>query len=607
MVARRFLLAYSKSVMDAAHLIKEKLDLAEFLRGIITLMPAGKNWKALCPFHKEKSPSFMVSPERGTWHCFGCNTGGDIFEFVMRYEHLEFFEALKFLAEKAGVDLKQFGGGDNNQFAALYEILNAAAQFFESELQADMPHARTARAYLADRGLKTETMQEFGLGLAPSSADGLTRHLTKLGFRIADVERAGLTLKTERGTYWDRFRGRIMFPLWNSFGKVVAFTGRIMPEAEAAARANPAAHQGFAAAKYVNSPETPLFKKSKLLYGFHKAKSFIREAGVAVLVEGQMDLIMAFQDGVKNVVASSGTALTSDHLKPLRRIADTLVVSFDRDEAGLAAGERVIDLAGTADFVVKVVPAFPDASFKDPADAVRARPGLFGELVGKAEPAMTFYFERYLSSLAQGADPRRLKQGVRAALQKVRTLGSAVEQAYWLRELSVRVRIPEAALMEEMAALASVVSRTAHADVPATLVESEPRSRHERIGERLLELSFAHAPLKDRLREMAPYAPPLLQPFLAGAMDGEGFVPADPAFVQALRLKELQATGVERDPADIEQEFATLCRELKREYYRSAREAVGRRIRACEERDDREGLAAALAEFDRISREMNTV
>lgn len=593
--------------MDAAHLIKEKLDLAEFLRGTITLTPAGKNWKALCPFHKEKSPSFMVSPERGTWHCFGCNTGGDIFEFVMRYEHLEFFEALKLLAEKAGVDLKQFGGGGDNQFAALYEVLAVAAQFFESALQADTPHARAARAYLADRGLRPETIQEFGLGLAPSAADGLTRHLTKLGFRIADVERAGLTLKTERGTYWDRFRGRIMFPLWNSFGKVVAFTGRIMPEAEEAARANPSAHQGIAAAKYVNSPETPLFKKSKLLYGFHKAKPFIRDAGVVVLVEGQMDLIMAFQDGVKNVVASSGTALTPDHVKPLRRIADTLIVSFDRDEAGLTAGERVIDLAGSADFVVKVAPAFPDASFKDPADAVRARPGLFGELVGRAEPAMLFYFSRYLSAFAEGTDPRRLKQGVRAALAKIRTLGSAVERAYWLHELSVRVRIPEAALMEEMAALASAAPRGANVDVPVLSPDAAPRSRHERIAERLLELSFTHAPLKERLREVVSYAPPLFQPFLAGDMDREGFVPLDPAFVQALHLKALQATGVERDPGDIEQEFVALCRELKKEYYRSVREAAGRRIRACEEKDDREGLASALAEFDRISREMNTV
>ena len=322
--------------------IKDRLDIVDFIRSYVTLLPAGKNFKAPCPFHKEKTPSFIVSPERQTWHCFGaCSEGGDVFKFLMKYENLEFYEALKVLAEKAGVELKQISPAEQRQFGILYDINNAAKDFFRKELW----KSRESLDYFKKRGLQKETVEEFELGLAPDKFDALTVYLTKADYNVVDIERAGLNFKNDRGSYIDRFRGRLMFPIHNHFGKVVGFSGRIFPQLET---------EKMDVGKYVNSPETTIFNKSRILYGFHKTKNHIKEQQSAVLVEGQMDFLMLYQDGIKNAVATSGTALTIDHLRVLRRFADQLVLSFDSDEAGIKAAERSIDLAHSFDFNTKI-------------------------------------------------------------------------------------------------------------------------------------------------------------------------------------------------------------------------------------------------------------
>ena len=233
------------------------------------------------------------------------------------------------------------GAGDQKQFNILYDVNRAAKDYFNAQLLQSAGPSKTAFDYLLGRGLKKETIEEFEIGFAPNTQDGLTRAMTKAGYAITDVERAGLTFKTERGTYWDRFRSRIMFPLYNQFGKVIAFTGRVMPGEE-----------GGNTGKYVNSPETPIFSKSKLLFGLHKSKEAIRETKTAVLVEGQMDFLMVWQDGIKNAVATSGTALTFDHLKNLKRFAEKLVLVFDEDEAGQMGSQRTIDLSQANRFYV---------------------------------------------------------------------------------------------------------------------------------------------------------------------------------------------------------------------------------------------------------------
>ena len=410
--------------------IKDRLDIADFIRSYITLLPAGKNFKAVCPFHKEKTPSFIVSPDRQTWHCFGsCSEGGDIIKFLMKYENLEFYEALKILAEKAGIELKKTNPLEHRQFGILYDINEVAKNFFAGQLESES--SAEAMKYLLDRGLKKETIEEFELGFSNNDFDPLTRHLIKAGFAIQDIERAGLNFKNDRGSYVDRFRGRIIFPIYNHFGKVVAFTGRVLPKYE---------RPEFG--KYVNSPETMIFSKSKVLYGFHKSKEHIRALKSAVLVEGQMDFLMAYQDGVKNIVASSGTALTESHLKSLSRIAEQLVFCFDSDEAGFNAAERAIDLAAANDFAAKILTL---KGYKDPAEAVQKSPGKFSELVADAKHAMEFYFSRYMG---ENEDIGGLKKNLRVILGKIKNLVSPIERSHWLKELSLLAKIEERVLAE---------------------------------------------------------------------------------------------------------------------------------------------------------------
>ncbi|MEK7077438.1 MAG: DNA primase, partial [Patescibacteria group bacterium] len=284
-------------------LIKERIDLVDLLRSYITLHPAGKNFKALCPFHQEKTPSFIASPERKRWHCFGCGEDGDIVTFVMKYENLEFPEALRVLAEKAGIELQSVNPALQKEYGLLYGLHDDATAFYKEALLKN----ENARAYLESRGLTEETIADFNLGFAPGG-DSLTLHLIKKGYDVLDIARAGLAYKTARGLYRDRFNQRIMFPIANHLGKVVAFTGRIMPEAEASADPN-----SIDAAKYVNSPETPIFNKSKIFYGLNASKGAIAKSRTATLVEGQMDFLMMWQTGVKNAVAVSGTGLTPHH------------------------------------------------------------------------------------------------------------------------------------------------------------------------------------------------------------------------------------------------------------------------------------------------------
>jgi len=424
--------------MTPSEQIKEKLDIVEFIRSYIQIFPAGRNFKAVCPFHKEKTPSFIVSPERQTWHCFGaCSEGGDIFKFLMKYENLEFYEALKILAEKAGIEFKKISSFEQRQFDVLYDINDSARNFFKNNLRVN----KEALEYLQSRGLREETIDEFELGFALPDFDKLTLYLLKSGFAIKDIERAGINFKTEKGSYVDRFRGRIMFPIFSHTGKNIGFSARILPRFD-----------NGDVGKYINSPETPLFNKSKILYGFNKSKNFVREGKTAVLMEGQMDILMSWQDGVKNVVASSGTALTAEHLKVLRRYADNLIFCFDNDEAGLKAAERSIDLANSFDFGVRLL-VFSEA--KDPAELVQKQSGIFGEMLKKAETAMSFYFKRYLKSggAEQNGNISGLKQNLRIVLSKIKNLASPIERAYWLKELSITAGIKEEALIEEMAVL----------------------------------------------------------------------------------------------------------------------------------------------------------
>ncbi len=562
-------------------LIKSKLDVVEFLRGYMTLTPAGRNFKGLCPFHKEKTPSFMVSPERQSWHCFGCSAGGDIFGFVMRYENMEFGEALRMLAEKAGVELRRENPAEYRYAGLLYDLNDAAKNYFRKAFAA----APIAKKYLAERGLAAQTIEEFEIGWAPNEPEALSMFLLNGGAAPQDLIQAGLSIKTERGLMLDRFRGRIMFPIHNHLGKVVGFTGRILPQLDRGDMG-----------KYVNSPETPIFQKSRLLYGFWKSKDAIREAKSAVLMEGQMDFLMTWQAGVRNVVASSGTALTADHLRSLHRLAEELIVSFDNDTAGSDAAERAIDLAEANDFSVKVAIV---KDFKDMADAVQADPANAQKAVVAAVAAPAFYFEKYLPRGGADSAALRTREGLhalRAVLGKLKVMASPVMRDFWLKELAARTGIAGKTLEEESErAATSGIPVSAAAGVPQQeAVPARAVSRAELIVEKLFAAALAKndfAVLDDCALFLNPVQKEIARILKSGKRKSED-----------LSLDEAIGLIVLRSSEEFSQEeIATLKAELAKEYYKERRKVLAQAVKNAEARGNQAELTAALEELSRLS------
>lgn len=572
-----------------SELIKEKIDIVDFIKTYIDVKPAGRNFKARCPFHQENTPSFMVSRERQTWHCFGsCGTGGDIFKFLMEYENIEFYEALKILAEKAGIELKTLTPNEHRQFGVLYEICDVTKNFYVENFK-KFPVAHT---YLSGRGLKDETIKEFEIGFAPNDFDPTSRHLLGLGFKIDDIVRAGISFKTEAGRYGDRFRGRIMFPIHDHFGKVVGFTGRILPELDSGETG-----------KYINSPETPIFNKSKVLYGFWATKRNIREAKTAFLVEGQMDFLMAYQSGVKNVIATSGTALTPEHLKVLKPIAEKIVMAYDNDTAGLNAIERAIDLIGSNDFNAAV---FNLGEYKDPADAVLADPEFLKRQLEQARSVLEHYMDRYLS----GEMPRETKKvNVRKILDRVGKLWSKVDQSEWLRELSARSSIAENDLREEMSRL-GVGQESFSAQVGA-----EPKVKTERLDILSMRLLSLLA-LRDDLLPSAAMHADMMPPDYASAyhllFKPNGDVGVDKS-INSKQVRELVdfislRTGLEMgDEESQNAEFDRLLKELEIEYLKNKKDEVRLRLVQAENSGNDAELAALLKEFDNVSRKIQDI
>ncbi|MFN7088793.1 MAG: DNA primase, partial [Candidatus Paceibacteria bacterium] len=387
--------------------IKNKLDLVEYVRQHVQLSKSGSSWRGLCPFHKEKNPSFYVSSQKQFWYCFGCHRGGDLFKFVMEMEHMEFPEALKFLAEKAGVQLEREDPKLRSKKIRILDALKEAADFYQKNLTKDSPPYK----YLLERGLKDSTICEFKLGFATPGWRNLYEHLTKIGFSPEEMESAGLILRQISSTegqpsgYYDRFRSRIMFPIFDANSRVIGFTGRVFGEVEEGG-------------KYINSPDTIVFKKSEVLYGFEHTKEEMRKTGLAVLVEGQMDFLLALPDGIKNVVASSGTALTQEQLLKLKRVAQNLTLAFDMDAAGQEATDRSIAKAQMLGLEVKIA-TLPAG--KDVADFVKLYPQKLREILDTSLQSMDYFFTKAFSKFGTASHQEK-RELVNYLIPKIKSL-----------------------------------------------------------------------------------------------------------------------------------------------------------------------------------------
>src|SRR3989344_1433626 len=449
---------------DSVEKIKERLGIAEVVGGYLKLEKAGKNLRARCPFHNEKTPSFFVSPDRGSYYCFGCAAKGDIFSFVEQFEGLDFKGALKLLADRAGVKLEYDRGSFSDGKAGrekIFQILEEATGYFETNLKSN----DEARNYLQKRGVAEKTCVVFRLGYAPDEWRSLLTHLKNKKFTESDLEKAGLIKKSETGSnYYDRFRGRIIFPITDSAGRIVGFSGRILkgkPED----------------AKYLNSPETELFVKSRILYGLDKAKAEIRRRDFAVLVEGQMDLLLSHQVGVANTVASSGTALTDEHINLLKRFSNRLLLVFDPDEAGFKAALRGAGLALARGLEVKVA-ALPEGL--DPADLVLKNPISWKNALKNAVFLIDFLLARILN---KGYDKRQLAKATeKEILPYIASLGSRIEQSHYISEIVDKANIKEEALWEEL--------RKAKPIIGANLSISRPERDYDATKEKLTKLEL---------------------------------------------------------------------------------------------------------------------
>jgi DNA primase len=414
--------------------IKARLDIVDVIGSYVQLQKAGRSYKAVCPFHSERTPSFFVSPERQSWHCFGaCGEGGDVFSFVMKKEGLEFREALSLLAERAGVPLPERRRAEEDaERERLRQANEAAAQYYH-RLLLDSQEGRRARQYLEERGLDRGTLQDFQLGFASTGWENLLRHLRDRGYHQEELLTAGLLTSGERGPR-DLFHERIMFPITDMRGRVVGFGGRSLPS-EGQEESQP---------KYLNTAQTVLFDKGSLLYGLDKAKEDIRREGSAVIVEGYMDAIAAHQHGYTNVVASMGTALTERQVRLLKRFARDVVLALDADTAGQEATLRAVEYQEILGGDIRVVILPPGL---DPDQAIRSQPESWLALLAGAQPLLDYKFQTVATSL-EGARPWERSRAVDELLPLVAALGDRIVQAHYLQRLARLAQARESELQQ---------------------------------------------------------------------------------------------------------------------------------------------------------------
>lgn len=422
--------------------VKDRLDIVEIVSGYVKLASAGTNMRGLCPFHREKTPSFMVSKEKQIFHCFGCGKGGDVITFIQEIEGMEFKEALRLLAERAGLDYQKYQGisgktetPDNKE--TLRRILEATTLFYQKNLES--AEGQAAKNYLSERGLTKKSIQDFRLGYAPKGNDrgypsALFDHLKLLGFAPAAIVASGSVYKKDnQEVFIDRFRERIIFPIADSLGRIVGFSARLLPGSDSS--------QG----KYINTPGTILYDKGGLFYGFHLAKQAIRENGEVVMLEGNLDVVLSHQAGISQAVATCGTALGKKQLTMLRRYTQKLILAFDADMAGVKATKRAAELAWEEEFDVKVIPI---KTGKDVADIAKDNPEEWTKMVSKKKSLAGYFFKLAFKDRVLDLDQKKLLAD--KILKLLGGIPSRVEQSYYVKRLAEEVQVPEEHFWEKL-------------------------------------------------------------------------------------------------------------------------------------------------------------
>ncbi len=536
------------SVIDE---VKQKIDIIDIIGQHITLTKSGRTFRGLCPFHGEKHPSFYVYPEQQSWHCFGCNTGGDVFSFIMKKQGIDFGEALRELAQRAGVTIptKFEPGAESEEKQKLYEINQAAALYFQSMLNA--PAGEKARKYVEKRGFTDETVKNFQLGYSLNSWEEMKKYLTEKGYNEKDMLTAGLIIEGEEGKKsHDRFRDKLMFPIADARGRVIGFGSRVLDDS---------------LPKYINSPQTPVFDKSGSLYAVNLAKEAIREQGLAVIVEGYMDVITAHQNGFKNVVASMGTSVTERQVSTLKRITKNITLALDADAAGEEAMLRGVEFENALGAEVKVVIL---TQGKDPDDVIKEDPQAWPKLLEKALPVVDFTF----NMVASGLDLTTAKDkslAVEKLLPMIAEIKDPIRQAHYLQKLAQLVQVSEHSVEAALSRL-KIRPKRAPATLPKPETDLQPLLSNP-VEEYCLSLLLQHPELKIGDEELLPE-------YFESSQNREIFIARrESAKIEELRDRLDPATheyldtllGRSLSPNRIAQKYAECALRLRERYLRS--------------------------------------
>jgi len=584
---------------DQIEEVKGKTDIVSLIGEYIEVKKAGRNYKAICPFHSEKTPSFMISPELQIYKCFGCQAGGDAFAFLKEYEGMEFGEALKFLADRAGVKLERISRTDTSEKEKIIEINNLTSRFYQY-LLFNSSSGKIALDYLLkERGIKLATIKEFGLGFSPDSPLGLKKFLIdKKKFDPRDIERAGIGYP-KGGYFIDRLRGRVIFPLLDHRGNTVGFAGRVLPgpnEKETA--------------KYINTPETPVYHKGSLLYALNLTRGNIKKKNVAIVVEGELDAISSWQAGVQNVVAIKGSALTEDQVRLLSRFCKKAILCLDSDIAGDSAARRGVITAQEQGLDVKVARL---KDFKDPDDAARQKPEEYKQslidAVGIWDFLIDSIFERF--DVKTGDGKAKISREVVPVLSLI---SDKIVQDHYINLVSKRLEVSSEAVMEQL----SKEGKKEVVKKDIKLTNPERKERRELLEERLLSLGFRYNPeilLKKSVLDLVKtsLSRRILDEYLIYSQRKTKFTVPEfgmalprelfDGFAWMVLSEELEINS----PSEIPIETGAVLYELKTLFLKEKLTDLSKKVRELEEGGEKERLAKLKEEFKNLTEKLHSL
>ncbi len=586
---------------DQIEEVKAKTDIVPIVTEHVELKKAGRNYKGLCPFHSEKTPSFMVSPELQIFKCFGCGESGDVISFLQKYEGMDFPEALKYLADRAGVKLiqRQFKGKGEKE--KLIEI-NALAAKFYNYILLNHKVGKPALDYMSkERGIKLETIKTFNIGFSPNIPLALKKFLIdKKKYSYQDLEKAGIVYRRGSGAV-DRFRGRIIFPLFDHRGNNIGLAGRILPSIKTEA------------GKYINSPETEVYHKSKVLYGLNLVRRDIKKENAVVVVEGELDMISSWQSGVKNTVAIKGTALTEDQVRLLNRFCNEFILALDSDAAGDKATRRSISLAQDQGVEVKVARL---GKYKDPDDMARKAPGEYKKALKKAQSVWDFLVDLIFSKYDEtsGAGKSKISKEIIPILAEI---SDEIVQAHYIEKVARKLGVPRDAVADQTRKTKAVVAT----GIPKIAVPTKPKikPRRELLEERLLALAFQSDPKIISEKETfslfaAPLTMRIAEEYRQYSKGKKEFNPSDFAanlpkeLVQGFAdmiLEDVQS--IIEKPQIFKKEQDLVIRELNLLKIKDELTALGEKISEYEKKDKKAKLRKAEEKFGKLSEKLTSL